>query len=1326
MATLVLGTIGQAVGGAIAPGGFAFLGATISGATIGGAIGGAIGSVIDSKLLGPSFTRQVEGPRISDLRVQASTEGAAIQRLYGRSRLAGQMIWASNFKEVAKTTTQTSGGGGGKGGGGGGGGGQVTTKTTEYRYFVSLAIGLCEGPIDRIGRVWADGKPLNLAQHTVRVYKGTDDQLPDSLIQSIEGSGNVPAYRGLAYVVFEDFALAGFGNRIPQLSFEVFKTVKAGGQETLENLVTAVNMIPGSGEFVYSTQKTIQDLGQGTSQSLTINNNMGDTDFMVSVDTLEDQLPACKSVALIVSWFGTDLRCAQCEIRPGVDNRDKVVLPRDWRVSGEIRANAHLTSIYDGNPAYGGTPSDHVVIEAVQELKARGFKVLFYPFILMDVEQGSSLPDPYNPSGTQPAYPWRGRITVDPAPGVTGSPDKTAAAATQTDAFFGTAQPSDFSVNGDVINYNGGADWGLRRMVLHYAHLCAAAGGVDAFLIASELRGLTTVRDSASTYPVVDHFMTLAQDVSGVLPASKISYAADWSEYFGHQPTDGSGDVFFHLDPFWSHTDVDFIGIDNYWPLSDWRDGGGHLDNLAGYESIFDLGYLESNIEGGEGYDWYYASDQDRTDQVRSAITDGTYSKDWIFRYKDISNWWLNQHFNRPGGTEDTTPTNWMPQSKPFWFTEIGCPAVDKGSNQPNVFVDPKSSESVVPHFSTGEADDLIQRRHLEAVYTYWDVSGTNNPISSVYAGPMVDMDNVYVWTWDARPFPDFPNRTNIWSDGPNWDLGHWLTGRVGQVPLSDLVKELCARVGFTDVDVSKLTGLVTGFVIDRIMSPRAAIESLMLAYQFDSVETGGAIRFVPRTLAASKTLTVDSFTERDGNDQFRIRRTRGQETELPRQVKLKYIDADDVYGQASVQAARLIGHSERISEADLGIVFDDRKAQAVADTWLMQTWVEREQIEFALPPSDMALDPGDIVNIQFGSTTERMRILEITDHGARDVRAVANDPSIYDVRLGARRVSNLDSIVIAGPPAFHFLDIPILVEENGIAAPYAAATADPWPGAVDVYQSSETEDYILNTVLSAPAVIGETLTDLLPGPTNRWDRKTVLRVQVSGGTLESRSDVAILAGANALAVETPTGNWEIIQFQTADLVATDTYDLSLLLRGVKGTDADMHANVPAGATVVLLNSSVQQLSLGLNDRLVAYNWRYGPSGQPLDEFTYGSQAKGFELIGLRPLSPVHVTAERDGADDVTISWIRRTRLGGDAWDQLDVPVAEDTELYEVDVLSSGVPVRTLTATSPTAIYTSADQLADFGMYPATLHLRVYQIGASYGRGAMREEWINV
>jgi hypothetical protein len=171
------------------------------------------------------------------------------------------------------------------------------------------------------------------------------------------------------------------------------------------------------------------------------------------------------------------------------------------------------------------------VVRAIQDLHARGLEVTFYPFVMMDVPADDTLPNPYSGAAGQPAYPWRGQITCDPAPGQPESPDGTSEAVTQVASLFGTAASDDFSLNGTSVNYSGPAEWTLRRMVLHYAHLCQAAGGVETFLIGSEMEALTRVRSASGVYPAVSELIALADDVRAVVGGTtRISYAASWSE----------------------------------------------------------------------------------------------------------------------------------------------------------------------------------------------------------------------------------------------------------------------------------------------------------------------------------------------------------------------------------------------------------------------------------------------------------------------------------------------------------------------------------------------------------------------------------------------------------------------------------------------------------------------------------------------------------------------------------------------------------------------------------------------------------------------------
>jgi hypothetical protein len=1076
MAALVLSVAGAAVGGAV----FGPAGA------IAGRIVGAIGgNLIDRTLFGGS-ERNVVGPRLADLDVMASTEGAPIPRVYGRARLAGQVIWATKLEETVSFHSDTEGGKGGP---------SATTNTTTYNYFANFAVGLCAGPIGRVGRIWADGKPLDLVGLTYRIYTGAESQTQDPLIVARDGAAHTPAYRGLAYIVFERLPLADFGNRIPQLSFELMRPLGR-----LEKMTRAVTLIPGTTEFGYEPGTVVRLMGPGQFAAENRHAAHSVSDVEAALDDLQGACPNLERVALVVAWFGTDLRADNFTLTPRVDSAIKQTFPPSWSVADIPRDLAPVVSTVGDRPAFGGTPSDDSVTHLIQELRARGLKITLYPFVMMDIPTGNGLTDPYTGAADEPAYPWRGRITCNPAPGQPGSPDGTGTAATQIDAFFGVGDP-------DAPGY--------RRMVLHYAQLAADAGGVDAFLIGSELRGLTRVRSSSGVYPAVTRFVELAGDVKVILPASIVTYGADWTEYGAHVVDSGANEVRFPLDPLWASSAIDVVGIDYYAPLADWRDGSAHLDRqIAG--SIYDLSYLAGNLRGGDAYDWYYADDTARGAQTRTPITDGL-GKSWVFRVKDIWNWWSNAHYERVGGSELGSPTGWTPQGKPIWLTEIGCAAVDKGANQPSVFPDPKSSESGLPYFSTGKRDDLIQRRMLEAALQTLDpaygATLTNNPVSSVYGGRMLEPSAIHLWTWDARPYPFFPAALDVWSDGPNWETGHWLTGRLGGAPLDALIAAILDDSGIGGYDTSALGGGPDGYVIDRPMSPRAAIEPLTLAYAFEASEDGSLIRFRPRGGEPVIALTEDDLVLPE--DTAPVRLTRAQETELPREVSIGYTDAEFDYRRAAVASRRLVGGSARASHADLSVVTNDAAMESRADIWLQDLWAGRETAEFGLPPSALALTPGDVVTLDAGGRERQLELREIVDTEQRRISARAIDVDVFTTPAGLPRRPPPVMPSPLGPVQVALLELPALPDDDPPVLAHLAVFADPWPGPVAIWRSlDDGASFQQFAIVMASAVMGETLDDLPSGPSSRWDKVATARMTLYSGALASASDLRVLSGA--------------------------------------------------------------------------------------------------------------------------------------------------------------------------------------------------------------------
>ncbi|MFO0992403.1 MAG: glycoside hydrolase/phage tail family protein [Hyphomicrobiales bacterium] len=1301
MATLVLQYAGAAVGGAI--------GGPI-GSTIGRAVGAIAGSFIDQALFAPKPRRR-EGPRLDDLRIMGSTEGAPIPRIFGAMRLAGEVIWATDFDEVVSTSTEKAGGKGASS--------QPKTKTTEYLYYANFAVALCEGPIAGIGRIWADGKPFDPGRTIWRWYPGDETQELDSLIVAKEGADTAPAYRGTAYVVFERLALARFGNRLPQLSFEVFRHVTGAA-----DLVRAVNIIPGATEFGYDTRAVTRKVDEGETAPENTHMLARVTDWSVSLDDLQRTCPNLGSAALTVSWFGDDLRCGECSIAPRVESDEKKTPGATWRVAGLEREDAHQVEWHDGRPAYGGTPSDPSVVHAIADLKARGLKVTFYPFILMDIAAGNDKIDPYTEETAQPAFPWRGRITCMPAPGRPGSPEKTMAVNAEIESFIGTAAPGDFAISGSSIVYSGPAEWSLRRMVLHYAKLCAMAGGVDAFLIGSELPGLTSLRDGPGSYPFVAALSGLADDVATILPDAKISYAADWSEYSGHRPLDGSGDHYFHLDPLWSSPSIHFVGIDNYLPVADWRDGTAHADYVAGARSIYDPDYLKANIAGGEYFDWYYASFAYRQSQTRTAITDGAYGKPWVYRAKDIVSWWSEPHHDRPGGVESATPTGWLPQSKPIRFTELGCPAVDKGANQPNVFYDPKSSESALPYFSSGRRDDVMLHRFLEAVLGYWSEIGAHNPMSPVYDGPMVDGADIHLWAWDARPYPAFPALDEVWADGANHARGHWLNGRIGSVTLDRLVAAICEDYGFVQHVEERIDAVIAGYALDRIMAARDALEPLSQAFAFDAVEAGDVVKFRPCDQRDITTIAAGDLV-RLGADKPDVTITRQDEALLPQSLTLSYTDTDLDYRRGAVESQDLTGASRRETGLDLPCAMNQQLAGERAEMMLREAWASRETYSFALPLSRLALEPGDVVALDLAARRHVVRITEVSDGGRRDMRAVSHDTAVYEPAGKPARNTRMSMPAVAGPPLFVMMDLPLAGEGVVAHAPWIAAAAKPWPGALNLLERLGSSSFALNRVIEAPASIGTLVSALPLGQAYRFDRSSRVTVKLHSGALSSVGETELLAGANAAAIGSMENGWEIVQFRDAELIGAGLYEISRFLRGQRGTEKLAALGCEAGGRFVLLDAAVVQADTSLAAIGSTPVWRIGPAGSDHGDPAYVEFAHELTGLGLRPLAPCGVRARRD-AGDMVISWIRRTRIDGDSWGIIEVPLGEESESYRLEILLGSSVLRSVTLAEPLYRYAAADELADFGAPQSSLAIRVAQVSAILGPGTYLESIIHV
>lgn len=1221
MASIVLSAVGSAIG------------STVGMPQIGAQIGRIAGSYAESR---KTSRHHYEGARLEDLAVQTSTYGRMIPQLFGMVRIAGNVIWSRPIKEVVTTTTVTSGGGKG----GGGGSRKQTSTQTTYSYFVTLAIAIGEGPITRLDRVWADSKLLDLSLGTYRIYYGSETQLPDPAIEAIYGVGKTPAYRGLAYVVIEDFPLAVFGNRIPNFSFEVTKRVAQTDveEQSVEEMVTSLMLIPGSGEFVYDTVPTYKLGGQcvngnwvqqGNRVQMNIHTPTGKSNVNVALDQMEETFPNLEWVGVVVNWFATSLNPATAEVFPCVEYSDAVSsTPNLWGCAGYTRATARLISYDDSSPRYGGTPDDDSIVRLLTELQSRGYKVFLYPMMLVDAS----------------GKPWRGHMT--------GSASAVANFFTKTN--------------------------GYNRFINHYATLCKDL--IDAFAIGTELKGLTAVSSSAGVYPAVDALIDLAENVDGIIDDDDviITYAADWSEY---HHTDGG---WYNLDPLWASEYIDVIGIDAYFPLTDAPQSG------------YDRQEIEDGWTSGEGYDWYY-TDEDRTTQASLAAP---------YAWKNIAWWWSNTHTN-----PDDNQTDWVPESKPIWFTEYGFPSVDGCANQPNVFVDNSSSESAYPRFSRGRVDFMAQRQAIAATESVWADSDM--------------VFNKFLWTWDARPYPYWPDLLNVWSDGRNWVTGHWVQGKLGGSHVAAVAESLFKKVGLdeTIIDTSRVQSSLDGFVIQQRTSARAALGQLTQAYQFDFKESGAEIILQP--LAQDPVITIEAsacIPLNDGENRVPYRLIRDEVASLPSRVEVQYLQRLQRYSTSIQAASRAEEGNEEAQALTLSLVLSDAHAKAIADQILAARWRARARVEFALPMQYAALEPGDVITLVDGVLEYRLRLnkIQMGKPGILLIQAIEDEAVRYEVSPDAREADSGLNFIPVPDTLMEIIETSAFPQDDtgNITLKIAAAgVGQGWTGASIVRSNALLGEPQVLTAVDQPARMGKTLSELAVTQSCVIDRVSVLDVIMLGDEpLSSASEEDMLNGANLAII----GD-ELIQFMTVETLGTGTYRLKNLLRGRLGSEYAMVTH-EEGTRFIMLDERVRTITFPPAQKGVSLAIK--PVTFTQAEGDVAAQDYVIDGTSLMPLAPVHVYAARDSSGDVTIKWTRRARHGGEWRAEVDAPLMETAEQYDVEIISGGVVKRSWRVTTTEQAYSAAQQTTDLGAPSSAITVRIYQLSALVGRGQVTEKTV--
>ncbi|MFZ1415667.1 MAG: phage tail protein [Defluviicoccus sp.] len=540
---------------------------------------------------------------------------------------------------------------------------------------------------------------------------------------------------------------------------------------------------------------------------------------------------------------------------------------------------------------------------------------------------------------------------------------------------------------------------------------------------------------------------------------------------------------------------------------------------------------------------------------------------------------------------------------------------------------------------------------------------------------------------------------------------------------LANVVLDLCKRAGLPPeaVDVSVLTGTCDGLVISNVASVRSTLEHLVRANFLDVIESGGVIVFRPRGSAPLATIGVDELVSIGDQGVETLTLVRRQESELSKAINVVFINKNASYEQGSQAARRQISPEGEVSNITIPLVMDGAKAKAIAEAMLAAEWAERTQFRFVLPTRYARLQPGDVVDLVDGDVTYQVRLYRTGwDDGRLACEGYATDATVYTQSAPPGDDTRPDETVPEiGPTVLHLLDIPILSDRDDDAGFYVAVSQTPdtvWNGAV-LYRSANGADYGALLTMGLSATAGTAETALPAGPTAFFDRGNAVDIALTDGALLSAPEADVLNGANGALL----GD-EIIQWTTATLIGTKRYRLSGFLRGRLGTEYAIYDHSvgerfvvlqPVGTTLERVRDSV--------DLLLAPRWYKG--------VTIGEKISDVDAVtfinvgrGLRPYAPCHLRGQRDADGTLELRWIRRARFGGLWRDGGDVPLGEAIERYDIEVIDgNGAVVRQATVTTPAWTYSAADQIADFGLTPVTITVRVFQISAVTGRGTPLE-----
>ncbi len=557
--------------------------------------------------------------------------------------------------------------------------------------------------------------------------------------------------------------------------------------------------------------------------------------------------------------------------------------------------------------------------------------------------------------------------------------------------------------------------------------------------------------------------------------------------------------------------------------------------------------------------------------------------------------------------------------------------------------------------------------------------------------------------------------------------VNRYPVGDVAAPTLAAVVSDLSTKAGLSagQIDVTALANdYVTGYVIAQQGTVRSAIEPLQIAYAFDAVESDTKVKFVKRGAVAAATIAADDLAAVAGTSGAPavLSTQRLQEAELPAVLSVSYLNLGADYQEGVQTAQRLVTASKLVTSVQLPLVFSDSTAKQIADRLMHSAWVEREAFKWTTGRKFAQYEPTDVLTVN--GRTLRVTSKAESHDGVIAWEGVATVPTTLLQGGVAVPGSGFPPQVppVSQATQLVLLDLPLIRDTDAPLGFYAAmcgTQSASWRGAA-LFKSGDggvTFAPVLSNL--TPDVMGTTTTVLgnFTGG-NIFDETNTVTVSLSAGApassaLSSTTELNVLNGANVAVIGS-----EVLQFKNATLVSAGVYALSGLLRGRQGTEWAMGTHA-VGETFVLLPTSSNPP---------------GPSYELNLPRIYRAVTNGKSLasalnvpftntgIAARPYAPVLLGGGRNAAGDITLTWTRRTRVGGSWLPYTDVPLSEAVEIYRVRVYASNAYATVkheFVCNAPTQDYSASQQTTDFGSTQSTIYWDVCQTG-TYGDGVYK------